>query len=83
MSALVSSEANHRLDVWTVYDSPADYPGEIVARRFEVRAGASAPTADILLAPTVDIMRLRLERRGLVNLGRQPGDEPHIVEAWG
>jgi len=46
------------LDMWTVYDSPKDYPGEIVARRFETGGGNPEPiaTGDVISG---DIHKLR------------------------
>lgn len=65
------------LDVWIVYDSPSDYPGQFVARRFQV----NHPTGDLLTAPTLEALRALLPK-GLVRLERTQHDQPHIVEVW-
>lgn len=68
------------LDIWTVYDHPADYDG-FIARRFEVLAGFSKATLDIVTGATLDEVRDKLPR-GLYPLPRSPGDDPMIVECW-
>jgi len=65
------------LSLWTVYDSPSDYPGRFVARRFEL----NRPTRLVLVASSLEGVR-RLLPPGLYCLPRLPGDEPHIVEVW-
>lgn len=70
------------LGIWTVYHGATDHPHGYIARRFEIRDGWSGPTADVMVEPELDLLRQRLAARGLVNLGRQPDDEPHIVECW-
>jgi hypothetical protein len=66
------------LVIWTIYDHPRDFPNTFVARKF---AGARA-TNDIMVAARLDDIRNMLERMGLVCLGRQPDDDPKIVEMW-
>jgi hypothetical protein len=65
------------LDVWIIYDSPSDYPGHFVARRFLV----NQPTADVLTAATLEDVRALLPK-GLLRLERTQHDQPHIVEVW-
>lgn len=65
------------MNVWTVYNSPKDYPGKFVARRWEL----TTPTDDVIVADTLDEVRERLPL-GLYPLDRHPGDDPVIVETW-
>ena len=65
------------MNIWTVYASPADFPGLFVARRWEV----DRPTADVLTAPTLAQLRAQLPL-GLHRLARQPDDDSVIVECW-
>jgi hypothetical protein len=65
------------LDIWIVYDSPSDFPGQFVARRFEV----NKPTADVLTAGTLEALRALLPP-GLIRLERTQHDQPHIAEVW-
>jgi hypothetical protein len=65
------------LDVWIVYDSPSDFPGRFVARRFEL----NRPTTDVLTADTLEALRAQLPA-GLIRLERTQHDQPHIVEVW-
>lgn len=71
------------LAMWTVYDSPRDYPGKFVARLGVTRRGESEPipTGHIAVAPTLDLVR-RMTPSGLVCLARSEGDDPTIVETW-
>jgi hypothetical protein len=65
------------LDVWIVYDSPSDFPGKFIARRFQM----NTPTSDVLSADTLEALR-KLLPKGLVRLDRTAHDQPHIVEVW-
>lgn len=74
--------ARPALSLWTIYAGATDHPHGFIARRFEVASGWSGPTADVMVGPAIEPLRGRLEALGLVNLGRHPNDEPHIVETW-
>jgi hypothetical protein len=67
--------------VWTVYDRPNDYPETFVARQYVIRETYAEPVGDTVIGP-LDALRARFERAGLVNICRQDGDEPQIVESW-
>lgn len=67
-----------RLQIWTVYEKPKDFPNCFVARRFD----GDEATADILVCAGLEPIREELARRGLVCLPRDESDEPHIVECW-
>jgi hypothetical protein len=69
------------LNIWTVYDHPADFPHSYVARRFEVDEGGSRPTNDIVQGE-LQIIRESFRYCGLVRLLRAEADDPKIVEAW-
>lgn len=72
-----------RLNVWTVYDHPKDFPDSFVARRFETGKGHAEPVAthDVVQGD-LPAIRDALSRCGLVCLTRNDGDEPQIVESW-
>jgi hypothetical protein len=71
------------LSLWTVFNSPTDFPGRVVARRFAVVRGKLEPvaTADVIVGSSIAEVRACLPP-GLYCQPRQPGDEPHIVETW-
>lgn len=69
------------LAIWTIYDKPKDFPEGFIARRFEVGGGNTVATADTINGKLDDI-RLALEKAGLVNICREEGDDPKIVESW-
>jgi len=69
------------LAMYTIYDRPKDYPAEFVARRFDIGAGTALPGPVVARGKTLAEVRAQLPP-GLYNLGRNPEDEPQIVESW-
>jgi hypothetical protein len=65
------------VSIWAIYNSPKDYPGKFVARRWEL----TTPTDEVIVADTLDEVRERLPL-GLRCLDRHSGDDPVIVETW-
>ena len=71
------------LSMWTVYNSPSDYPGKFVARRFDVDASGPKPSMSIIIMDDLDKLREMLAfEMHLVCLTRSPEDDPKIVETW-
>ena len=69
--------------IWTVYDSPTDYPGKIVARLFVGDSEGYKPSDTIIITDNLDIMReIMLTQMYLTCINRQPDDDPKIVEVW-
>lgn len=72
------------LDLWTIFFGPSDYPGKYVLKKFTIVGGQLEPTP----APEPTAITLTLEQArkhlpdGLVNMGRDPKDEPIVVETW-
>src|SRR5689334_21869350 len=48
------------LEMWTVYERPADYPGYFVARKFVVNKDGAFVTSDALFAQTLEALRAKL-----------------------
>lgn len=71
------------LPMWTIYNSPADYPGLFVVRRhFVVSGGVSMPDPrPWAIESTLTAARVKLPE-GLNCVGREPDDQPSIVETW-
>lgn len=69
------------LQLYTIYDHPADHPDGFVVRRFEVEDGKSTAKESLGTAPTLEEAR-GLVPPGLFNLGREAGDSPSIAETW-
>jgi len=70
------------LDIWTIYDSPSDYPGQAVARRFAVTAEGATGTDDVLVAASIKQVKRMVQDRMpylLTFLPPSPGDEPQII----
>jgi hypothetical protein len=68
--------------IYTIYESPKDYPGMYVVRRYFV--DARGPVADVKpLVVTKDLEKARGALPvGVYPLGRQPDDDPVILESW-
>jgi hypothetical protein len=74
-----------RLAMWTVYRNDPEYPGEYVARLFEVGRGVTGPqqNGSMLASPDLEILRhILLVDLHLTVLPRSPEDDPNIVETW-
>lgn len=71
-----------KLQIWTIYKQPSDYPDSYVARLFEVDCDGPRPTGSIVIAETLDRLRIEMEIMGLVKLDRSPEDDSVIVETW-
>lgn len=77
--------------VWVVYSHPSDHPDHIVVRRqwawsIQWPNGRRVPAlhfdAHPYLLPSLGVARGFLRTQGLTCIGRQPGDDPVIVETW-
>jgi hypothetical protein len=67
-----------RLPIWVVYDHPADFPSNFVARMHL----DEKPTGNLMISPDLESIRDQLRRHGLVCMARHPDDDPKIVECW-
>ena len=71
------------LSMWTVYNRPRDFPGELyVARRYMIEPDGPVPTDDTIVSPSLELVRQALSLKGLTPITRDHNDEPHIVETW-
>lgn len=70
------------LEMWTVYWSPLDYPGQFVARKCLIGGAPELQmTNDMYTAATLEELRDLLPP-GLVLMPRDESDDPVIVETW-
>ena len=70
---------------YTIYKNPSDAPGMYVLRGWSVENGetlfapaVATPISDAALAA----MRKAMIEHGMICVGRQPEDDPVIVESW-
>lgn len=73
------------LDMLTIYESPSDYPGRFVVRRFQITAGGMRPDQfPLAVVATLAEAREAVQRSHptAVRLSRVEGDDPIIVETW-
>ncbi len=66
------------LSIWTIYDSPPEFPGQFVA----VLWVATEPTNVAMVSANLEALRARLAGQGFVKLSRSLDDDPKIVEVW-
>jgi hypothetical protein len=71
--------AKQDLIIWTIYESPSDYPGQFVVRPTSVRH--ESPFLNHMLAHDLEAAR-RLIPPGTVCFERSETDDPVIVETW-
>ena len=77
LKAQAAAQRKAVLNIWAIYDHPADFPDSYVARRFEY----DKPTATIIKG-TLPRLRKAFRLCGLHCLTRSPDDDPVIVETW-
>jgi len=71
------------LQMWTLYDHPADLPDcPYVARLFEVGSDGVKATTMTLWSESLDELRASMTSQGLTCLARSPEDDPKIIEVW-
>lgn len=73
------------LPVYTIYDHPADYPDEYVARTFLVTPDSSPQATNETFASTdLDMVRRWVQHiaPGSVRLDRSEEDHPTVLESW-
>lgn len=65
--------------IWTVYRSPSDAPGKMIARPHSARH--NAPLLHHIEADDIETLRGMLPP-GLLRMDRAQSDDPVIVETW-
>lgn len=66
------------IEIWTMYDHPADYPNSFIARKF-INA---QPTNEVIVGQSVKEIRDILATKDLRHFGRSPDDDSIIIENW-
>lgn len=67
---------------YVIYFNPKDYPDRYVVRKWRITAGKlEAAIWPDTVTETLESARDAVPE-GLVNIGRQLGDDPVIVEVW-
>jgi len=71
------------IELWTIYDNPSDFPGQFVARRFDMTPGQEPrPTSEALLGKDFSDIEAHFIKNGYVWLPRNSGDDPVIVGTY-
>jgi hypothetical protein len=69
------------VELWSVYDHPADHPDGYAVRKILVEADGLLP-AEWQLFRSLQEARAALARRGLIRVPRAEEDDPALVETW-
>lgn len=70
------------MNLYVIYESPSDYPGKFVLRRWVVSPATVAPEREpMLVVDDIDEAREALPR-GVCLVGPQQDDDPVIYEVW-
>lgn len=77
----VDSHSERDLDLFTIYEHPADYPRGYIVRRWVANRNGFAEAREAFATETLEDARL-LVPEGLFRLEREPNDDPTIVETW-
>ena len=77
-----TTAATPTLALWTVYDHPRDAPAVYRARLWMVLGVVVCPTDDVMDELTLEALRRRLARMGLIRIARFKDDDPVILETW-
>lgn len=70
------------ISVWTIYFKPKDHPEGYCAREHRVTKSDNRPVGELIKDATIEQLRERFSSQGLVCVGRDPADDPVIVESW-
>lgn len=71
-----------QFSLYTIYQSPSEFPGKFVIRKWTLVNGEPAPEKKPLaVCSSLEEARMRLPA-WLKNIGREPKDDPVIVETW-
>jgi hypothetical protein len=70
------------LKLWTIYNSPKDFPGKFIAREWELTGEGSKPSqSNYVTGDTLEEVRKQLPKFMTV-IPRHESDDPCIVEVW-
>lgn len=68
---------SQKLNTWTIYKQPKDFPSNYVARLFI----DGEPTGELLVFPQIELLR-EIVSRNRTCIPRHPEDDPSVVETW-
>lgn len=72
------------MNLYTIYNSPTDYPNTYVVRRWEIVTPENVPKAMniVMIGSDLDFIRNALREMGLFVIPRDASDDEKIVETW-
>lgn len=80
-AADLPSEPEPELTMWVIYERPLDYPDSYVLRRWRVMPGKVEPEPEPTAVGPLGYIRKQLPA-DLTCMGRNPNDDPKILETW-
>jgi hypothetical protein len=72
----------HLLPAWIVYDHLKDFPDEYVARLWHFLPPPARATPHLIASRSLNTLRDILFDEGYTCIGREPDDDPKIIEVW-
>jgi len=70
-----------RVELWSVFDHPADHPHCCAVRKILIEDDGLSP-GEWELFQSVEQARQVLARRGLIRVSLSEADDPALVETW-
>lgn len=67
-----------KMPIIAVYENPKDFPGQIVARVWEV----NRPTDTIIVKSSLEEMQQDISKTGMAFLPRTKQDDPALIGTW-
>lgn len=65
----------------TIYQETSDFPGQFVARLFNIEPGKAITTRYIMLADDLDSLRQKVPAH-MTRFLPSPSDDPVVLESW-
>ena len=75
-------EGEGRLEIFTVYRNPSDYPGRFVVRRFRIAGGIARADVEPWSVDDTIFEARKAIPEGLTWMSRSDRDDPVIAEVW-
>ncbi|MEM8862227.1 MAG: hypothetical protein AAGD96_28245 [Chloroflexota bacterium] len=74
---------SNSIEIWNIFDRPADYPNGFIARKSIVTAGVVNVTKTALVSDNLENLRTEFINRNLYCIPRTPDETAkHLVESW-
>lgn len=73
---------NSNLEIYTIYKSPSDFPGDYVIKKWVFNPHPSQDLNFIFINSDLEMCRKEMKKFGLHRINRDVNDDPVILETW-